>query len=220
MTAPRALYGLQGEEFANIVTHGVGLLLSVAGVALLLTEVGSRGNVWQISGCSVYAATLLSMYAVSTLYHGSKKQPMKSTLRTADHICIYLFIAGTYTPFTLVHLRQNWGWLLLVAIWIFAASGTVFKLRLRHRCAEFVSVATYFFMGWICLVAIKPMLESVPAGALYLLLAGGLFYTAGVYFYMRDVNRYFHAIWHLFVLCGSGCHYLAIFYYVVPPAVA
>ena len=198
-----------GEELANCVSHGVGLLLSVLGVAVLLPLVAQRGDSWAVTGCTIYCATLVCMYVASTLYHGLQYSPLKRTLRTVDHVCIYVFIAGTYTPFTLIYLRESYGWHVLATIWSSAAIGTFCKIKAR-RGSEVVSIVTYLLMGWLCIVVIEPLAAVAPKAVLHWLFLGGGFYTMGVVFYVRDHRAYHHAIWHLFVLAGSFCHYLAI----------
>ncbi len=203
-----------GEELANCVTHGVGLVLSVGGVSVLLPLAAQRGDAWAIVGCSIYGITLVAMYIVSTLYHGLQHSPLKKTFRTIDHVCIYFFIAGSYTPFALVYLRESFGWHILVTIWACAAIGTWCKVAVE-RGSELVSIVTYLLMGWLCLVVIEPLAAALPSRALTWLFLGGGFYTLGVVFYVRDNRSYNHAIWHLFVLAGSCSHYCAILYPLV-----
>jgi hemolysin III len=203
------------EELANASIHGVGLLGSLVGVPILLSTVAGRGDAWQIAGCAVFAATLVGLYAASTLYHALPPSPAKRLLRVIDHSAIYLLIAGTYTPFTLGVLRGGWGWLLFGVVWSLAAFGilckAVFGFRYPHASTLF-----YLAMGWLAVVAARPLAAAVPGVGLGLLLAGGLLYTAGVVFFVWDRRPYSHMVWHVFVLGGSACHFLAVLWYAVP----
>ena len=206
---------LSVEELANCLTHGVGLVLSLAGLAALIFLAWAEGGALRFAGLSVYGASLVALYAASTLYHGARSPRARSVFQVLDHCCIYLLIAGTYTPFTLLVLGGGWGWALFGTVWAIAAAGILFRVLFgtRYRGA---AVASYVAMGWLCVVAVKPILETVPAGALAWIAAGGLAYTAGVFFFASKRVRHAHAIWHIFVLCGSVCHYLAVFLYVIP----
>jgi len=198
-----------GEEIANAITHGLGLAGAAIAAPLLVTAAVRRGDVWQIVGAAVFAATLLLMYLASTLYHacpGGRRAAAKQRLRTLDHAAIYLLIAGTYTPFLLGPLRGPWGWGLLAAEWSLALVGIAAKLRFGFRWPR-LSTAVYVGMGWLAIVAVGPMLEEVGRRGVAWLLAGGLCYTGGVAFYATDWRlRYGHAVWHLFVAGGSACH--------------
>jgi hemolysin III len=206
------------EEVANSVTHGLGLLASLAGAFVLVSLAVEQGEVWHVVSAAVYGTTLVTMYAASTLYHALKGTRARRVLRILDHCAIYLLIAGTYTPITLVGLQGGWGWTLFGLAWSFAAAGIVFKVLATGRFAV-LSTVTYVLMGWLCIVAVKPMFILLSPGALALLGAGGLFYTAGIIFYHSNRVPYSHAVWHLFVVAGSLCHYLAIALYVLAPAV-
>lgn len=210
---------LRRHELANSVTHGAGLALSVAGCAVLVTLAALRGSAWHIVACSVYSGTLVCLYAASTMYHSVRSRRLKRLLRIVDHSSIYLLIAGTYTPFTLVTLRGGWGWTLFGLVWGLTACGILFKIWFVDR-VPVVSTVVYVLMGWLVVIAIKPVLAMVPVPAILWLLAGGLFYTAGVGFFAWQRLPYHHAIWHLFVICGSVCHYFAVLYYVVPARLA
>lgn len=212
-TAPKER--LPAEELANCVTHGVGLALSVAGLAALLLLAWGGGDAWRLASCGVYGASLVALYSASTLYHGARRPRAKRLLQAFDHCGIYLLIAGTYTPFTLVTLRGPWGWTLFGLVWSIALAGIAFRVvcGARFRAAAVVS---YVALGWLCVIAVKPILETVPAGALAWIAAGGLAYTTGVFFFASERIRHHHAIWHLFVLGGSVCHYVAVLLYVVP----
>lgn len=204
------------EEIANAVTHGVALVLSIAGFVVLLVFAALRGTAWHIVACSIYGVTLICLYTASTLYHSVLSPRLKHTLEVFDHSAIYLLIAGTYTPFLLINLRGSWGWPLFAVIWGLALAGILFKLRFTGRF-NFLSTAAYIAMGWLGVIAARPMMAHVPANALIWLLAGGLTYNAGVIFYAYRRIPYGHAIWHVFVLAGSICHYFAVLSTVIPP---
>jgi len=203
------------DELLNCITHGVGLALSVTGFAVLLVLAIVRGNAWQITGCTVYGASLVFLYAASTLYHSLRSPRARHVLKVLDHSAIYLLIAGTYTPFTLVNLRGFWGWLLFGVVWSICLIGVLFKVFFVNRLVV-VSTILYVLMGWVCVIAIKPLLTLVPTGGIAWLLAGGLFYTGGVFFFANKRVPFSHAIWHVFVLAGSVCHYFAVVFYVLP----
>ena len=202
----------RGEEIANSVTHGVGLVLSIAALPVLVAVAAVRQDNWQVVGGSIFASTLIALYAASTVYHALPPSTAKNVFRVIDHSAIYLLIAGTYTPFTLGVLRGGWGWSLFGVAWGLAALGVVFKTTLGFRYPR-LSTAIYVLMGWMILFAIKPAITLVPRAGLLWLLAGGLCYTGGVYFYSRDRLKYGHAVWHLFVLAGSACHFVAVLGY-------
>jgi hemolysin III len=203
-----------GEELAHSITHGVGLLAAVAGVVLLLVLAAATRDPWRIAACSVYAATLVLLYAASTLYHALSRTRARRVFRVLDHSAIFLLIAGTYTPFALVSLRGPWGWTLLAIVWSLAVAGVAAKALFGARWPV-VSTALYLGMGWTVLIALKPLVEHVPAGGIVWLVAGGLAYTGGVVFFAWTRLRYSHAVWHVFVLAGSVCHYMAVVLYVV-----
>ncbi|MFL6283114.1 MAG: hemolysin III family protein [Pyrinomonadaceae bacterium] len=207
---------LSVEEIANCVTHGVGLALSVAGLIALVALAWANGDALHVASVSVYGASLVTLYAASTLYHGVRRPRAKGFFQVLDHCCIYLLIAGTYTPFTLLMLRGGWGWTLFGLAWGIALAGILFRLVFGTRYRA-VAVASYVALGWLCIVAIKPMLLLIPTGALAWLVAGGVAYTSGVFFFASKRLRHGHAIWHLFVLAGSVCHYFAVVLYVIPP---
>ena len=203
------------EEIASALTHGVGAVAALAGSAVLITLAALHGDAWQLGASIVFGVTLLLLYVASTLYHSVKHPVAKARLKVFDHCAIYLLIAGTYTPFTLIALRGPWGWGLFIAIWTLAIGGVVFKLFYTGRFKR-LSTVIYVAMGWLIIVAIKPMLNSLDAWTLGWLLAGGLFYTLGTYFYHRESIPYSHAIWHLFVIAGSVCHFIAVTAQVLP----
>lgn len=206
---------LSVEELANCVTHGVGLALSIAGFVVLVLLAWANGDAMHIASLSVYGASLVTLYAASTLYHAASGVRAKRLLQVLDHCGIYILIAGTYTPFTLLMLRGSWGWTLFGLAWGIALAGILFRLVFGTRYRA-VAVASYVALGWLCVVAIKPMLLLIPAGALAWLVAGGVAYTSGVFFFASKRVRHAHAIWHLFVLTGSVCHYFAVVLYVIP----
>ena len=203
------------EETINAATHGLGALLSLGGLAALLALAARRGGAWRIVSCSIYGSMLVLLFASSTLYHCFRGPRVKHVFRVIDHSSIYLLIAGTYTPFLLISLRGSWGWSLFAVIWGLALAGIVFQIFFvsRFRLAQ---TLIYLAMGWLAVVAVKPLFAHVPRPGLLWLLAGGLFYSLGAVFYLRKTLPYHHAIWHLFVLSGSICHYFAILFYVLP----
>ena len=203
------------EELANALTHGVGAAAALAAGAVLVTLAALRGDGWILAASIVFGVAMLLLYTASTLYHAVTHPVVKGRLKVFDHCAIYLLIAGTYTPFTLVGLRGPTGWWLFGAIWTLALAGVVFKLFYTGRFRK-LSTGIYIAMGWLVVVAIKPMWQSFDGWTLGWLLAGGLSYTFGTFFYHRESMRYSHAIWHLFVLGGSICHYISVLAMVVP----
>ncbi|SAL51014.1 hemolysin D [Caballeronia udeis] len=202
-----------GERF-NSVTHLVGTVLSVAGLATLVTMASMERDPYKIVSFAVYGAMLLVLYAISTLYHSVRNPRLKAVLQKCDHSAIYLLIAGSYTPFTLVTLRGPWGWSLFGVSWGLAALGIVQELTLGRRTRS-VSMVIYVMMGWLALVAIHPLVTALPPAGTAWLLAGGLIYSAGIYFFINDERiRHGHGIWHLFVLGGSLCQFVSIARYV------
>ncbi len=210
---------LSSEELANSLTHGVGLTLSIAGFLVLVVLAAMRGSAWRIVGCAVYGVTLICLYTASTLYHSFHSRRLKRILKVCDHSAIYLLIAGTYTPFLLVNLRGSWGWSLFAVIWSLAMAGILFKVWFVEHLSV-LSTAVYLLMGWLALLAIKPMLLAVPLSGILWLLAGGVLYTVGVVFFACKKVPYNHAIWHGFVLAGSACHYFAVLCSVIFPVKA
>ena len=205
----------QSEEIANIVTHAVGALLGVAALAVLVTLGALKGDSWRVTAFTVYGTTIILLYLFSTFYHAARRPRIKTIFRYLDHSAIYLLIAGTYTPFLLVKMRGAWGWSLFGTIWGLAAMGIVFNFALIGR-SRWISTVVYIGMGWLVIVAIKPLVASIAAGGITWLVAGGLSYTLGAVFYVWKKVPYNHAVWHLFVLGGSVCHFLAILFYVLP----
>jgi len=203
------------EEIANGVTHGAGALLSICGLVILVNISATHGNVWHIVSSSIFGTTLILLYLASTLYHCITVPRAKEILRRFDHIAIYLLIAGTYTPFLLINLRGPWGWSLFALIWGIALTGILLKVSpLGNKPG--LSLTLYLILGWIILIAIKPLLHYLDPGGVRLLVAGGIAYTSGVIFYGWQRLPYNHAIWHLFVLAGSVFHFFAVLLYVIP----
>ncbi len=206
-----------GEEIANSITHGVGILLAISGLGVLTAFASVYGDRWHVVGCSIYAATMILLYSASTLYHSVQAPPAKRVLRIVDHSAIYLLIAGTYTPFTLVNLRGPWGWSFFAAAWGLAAFGIVMEVKSTKK-KKAVGTVLYLAMGWIIVAAFRPLMASMGTGGLLLIILGGLAYTLGVVFYAWKRLPYGHAIWHGFVLTGSILHFFAILFYVIPLA--
>lgn len=204
-----------GEELANAITHGIGALLSVAGLVILIVFAVIYGDVWHVVSCSIFGASLIMLYTASTLYHSFQGPRVKRFFRIMDHVSIYLLIAGTYTPFALVNLRGPWGWTLFGIIWGLTLFGIFFKVAFIGRF-RVVSTIIYLAMGWLVIVAVKPVVELVAPGGLMLMAAGGLAYTLGVVFYAWKIMPFHHAVWHLFVLAGSAFHYFAVLFFVIP----
>jgi hemolysin III len=203
------------EELVNALTHGLGVLASLAGGAVVITLAARVGDLWQLVGIAVYSVSLVLLYSASTLYHAVQHRIRKSRLRMFDHCAIYLLIAGTYTPFLLGALRGAWGWTLLGAVWSLALGGIVYKLFLLGRFPR-VSTGTYLALGWLALAALPIMWSALSIAALLWLFAGGLAYTVGTLFFHSRRIPYAHAIWHGFVLLGSGCHFVAVLLQILP----
>jgi hemolysin III len=203
------------EELLNSLTHGLAAALSVAALTVLVVVSSIQGDPWKIVSFSIYGATLLALYTASTLYHAVPSPRLRPFLRRLDHSCIYLLIAGTYTPFMLVVMRNAWGWTVFGLVWGLAALGILFKLFFMGRYNA-LSTLWYILMGWIALIAIKPMMEAMPAGVWPWVAGGGLCYTFGVIFYAMRKLRYHHAVWHLFVLSGSSLHFVSLVLFVLP----
>ena len=207
----------QREERASALTHGVGATAALVAGVVLVTLAALHGDGWQLASAIVFSISLVLLYLASTLYHSFQQPVIKRRLKVFDHCAIYVLIAGTYTPFTLVGLRGTVGWSLFAAIWTLALAGVVFKLFFTGRFRK-LSTLIYVAMGWLVLVAIKPVLGALDAWTFGWLVAGGLFYTLGTVFYHRESIPYAHAIWHVFCIAGSVCHYLAVMAQVVTPS--
>ena len=204
-----------GEEIANSVTHGLGFLLSVAACSVLVVLAAQRGTAWHVTSVAIFGASLMLLYAASTIYHALTHKKAKRIFKFLDYSAIYVLIAGSYTPFTLVTLRGGWGWSLFGMAWGLAIAGAVIEVVTRRRYKA-VSLAFYLGMGWLLAIAIKPLFSSLETPSLLLLLAGGLAYTGGSVLYAKGSFPYHHAVWHVLVLIGSACHFLAVYLTVIP----
>ena len=202
------------EEVANSVSHGLGFVLAVAGAPLLIATAIRRGTLADVVAVSVFAASMALLYLSSTIYHALPPGRTKNAFHVLDHAAIYLLIAGTYTPFTLGVLKGGWGWTLFGLVWGLAALGVLLKVFAGIRWHG-ISTAVYVGMGWLIIIAAKPLWDSLPLAGLVWLFAGGIAYTGGVYFYLKKNMRYGHLVWHLFVVAGTGCHFVAILHYAI-----
>lgn len=203
----------RAEEMANAISHGIALLGSIAAIPILIVGAVRDGGAAAVVGASIFGACMLLLYSASTIYHALSAGRAKRVFLILDHCAIYLLIAGTYTPFTLGVLYGSWGWSLFGVVWGLAVAGILFKTILGTRYKR-LSTFLYVSMGWLVIIAAQPLLASVPTPGLLWLLAGGLFYTAGVIFFIVDGRlRYAHFVWHLFVVSGSFCHFVAVYWY-------
>lgn len=202
-------FRVHGEEAVNSLTHGIGAALAVVALVVLVVLALTRGTAWHLVSYTVYGVCLVALFLASTLFHGARNPRKRTILRRVDHACIYLLIAGTYTPFALIAMRGPLGWSILGIVWGLAVLGILFKIFFIDRWVV-ASTLAYVAMGWLGIVAYRQMLGNIPPAGLALLLAGGVVYTAGVVFYARSRIPYNHAVWHLFVLGGSACHFLAV----------
>ncbi len=203
-------YQSKKEEVVNSLIHGVGVFLSITALVFLVVFANIYGTIWHVVSFSVFGATLIFLYLSSTLFHGFQNTKLKKFFRLFDYIGIFLLIAGTYTPITLVYLHGPWGWSLLGIVWFLALIGIVLRLLFSEKI-ELILAVLYVLMGWIILVALKPMLAMVPTGVIIWLVIGGAFYMLGLLFLSFKKIPYHHAIWHLFVLGGSTAHFLGMF---------
>lgn len=199
------------EEWMNSVSHGLAAVLSLVGMIVLIVEASMLGNPWKVVSVSIYGASLLLMYLASTSYHAVTNVTLKQRLKKLDHCAIFVLIAGTYTPFLLVNLRADVGWLMFGIIWGLALFGVLMQCFFGHRFKA-LEVGTYLLMGWLVVFASSSLAENLNSTALSLLVAGGIVYTTGVIFYLIKRIPFNHAIWHLFVLGGSACHFFAVYY--------
>ncbi|MFA6917058.1 MAG: hemolysin III family protein [Parachlamydiales bacterium] len=202
------------EEVANTLTHGLGLLLSILGLGWLLSAALISEDICKICSATVFGSTLIILYAASTFYHGMQDPKTKQTLKIVDHCAIYALIAGTYTPFALVTLSETWGWTLFSIVWSLAFVGILFKIFFIDKW-PILSTLFYLGMGWMIVIASEAFIEAMPMEGLYLIVAGGLSYSFGAIIYVLEKPVFHHAIWHMFVIGGSMCHYFAILHYVV-----
>jgi len=204
-----------GEEIASSVTHGIGAALAIAGLVVVVAAAALKGSAWHVASTAIYGASLVLLYLASTLYHAIRQPAAKRVLKVLDHMGIYLLIAGTYTPFTLVTLRGAWGWSIFGVIWALAILGMSAEAFWVRR-PRWVSAVVYIAMGWIMIIAIRPLTASLAAPGVRLVVAGGVAYTVGTVFYLWKSVRYMHAVWHAWVVAGSVFHFLAVLRHVVP----
>ncbi|MGI8819798.1 MAG: PAQR family membrane homeostasis protein TrhA [Chthoniobacterales bacterium] len=202
-----------GEELANSISHAAGLLGAAVGAPVLLEAAVARGSAAFTIGAAVFAATMVLLYLGSAVYHFWPRTPFKSLLQKLDHSAIFLLIAGTYTPFALGPLRGPWGWAVLATVWTMAACGVILKTVKGPAHRPRLAVTLYLVMGWMVLLVIRPLALAIDLKTLLWLIAGGLVYTSGVFFFVNDHKRYCHFVWHLFVLGGTVCHYFAVLSY-------
>lgn len=202
------------EEKLNIITHGLGLLLSIVALTLLIVFASIRGNAWHVVSFTIYGTTLVILYLASTLFHSVRNQKLRNKLNVFDHISIYFLIAGTYTPFLLVTIRGPWGWSLFGVIWGLAIAGIFFKIFFTGKY-DLLSAIIYVLMGWLIIIALKPLNANLGTEGLLWLLGGGISYSIGVVFYLMNKLPYNHAIFHIWVLLGSLAHFIAVFWFVL-----
>lgn len=208
-------YSSEVEEKFNVISHAFGILLSIIALVFLVLKASIQGNVWQIVSFSIYGASLIMLYTASTIFHSSKDEILRNKLNIVDHASIYVLIAGTYTPFVLVTLRGPVGWVVFGVIWGLALTGIILKLFYIDKYS-LLSTIMYVLMGWVMIFAIKPITNSLALGGLIWLLAGGIVYTVGAVFFSLKNLKFNHAIFHIFVLLGSFCHFMSIYFFVVP----
>ncbi len=203
------------EEKINIISHATGFILSIVALVLLVTHASMHGDVWHIVSFSIFGASLIILYAASTFYHSAKKPELRRRLKIVDHASIYVLVAGTYTPFTLVTLNGTLGWVIFGTSWGLALTGIILKLFFTGKY-NLISTSMYVFMGWVIVFAIKPLIKNLPPEGFIWLLAGGISYTLGAILYSTRKIKFNHAIFHMFVLTGSFCHFISVFFYVLP----
>jgi len=203
------------EEKINIISHAIGFILSIVAFVLLVMHASLHGDVWQIVSFSIFGASLIILYGASTLYHSAKNPLLRNKLNIIDHASIYVLIAGTYTPFTLVTLKGTIGWVIFGISWGLALTGIILKLFFTGKY-DLISTIMYVFMGWVIVFAIKPLIHHLPFEGLLWLFAGGISYTIGAILYSIKKIKFNHAIFHILVLMGSFCHFVSVFFYVLP----
>lgn len=203
------------EQTAVVSTCALSLLLGITALVVLVVLASLYGNAGKIVSFSIYGSSLVVLYTASLLYHSVRSEKIKRIFKIIDHSAIYILIAGTYTPFTLISLKGGWGWTLFGIVWTLALLGIAFKIMLIKKFKIF-STLTYVFMGWLVVIAVVPLFKEITLGGIGWLLAGGLLYTLGLIFYAWKKLPFNHAIWHLFVLCASACHFFAVLFYVLP----
>lgn len=211
MEAVKRPYTVQEEIWSSLI-HGIGIALSLAGLIVLVTLAAQNGNVWVVVSTAIFGVSMVVLYTASTLYHAIPNPEIKLKLKKFDHISIYYLIAGSYTPFLLVNLRGTTGWIIFGIIWFLALTGTILKLFSQGSGTKFWSIGLYLLMGWLIVFASGQLVSAIPATGLAFLIAGGLFYTLGIFFYVWKSRKYTHAIWHFFVLSGTIMHFFAILY--------
>ena len=211
----RLVYYSEEEELVNRCTHAFGALLSLVGVTALIVLAAGQHDAYRIVSACIYGVSMVTFYCLSTAYHSVRKPSTRYVFRILDHASIYLMIAGSYTPFALVTLRGPWGWSLFGTVWGLGTVGAAMKIFTTHRL-RYIGPLLYIALGWIVVIAWHPLSAALASNGIFLLFAGGVAYTLGVVIYLWDRIPYNHAIWHLFVLTGSACHFFAIFYYVTP----
>ena len=213
---PKSFLYTVGEECMNAISHGVAALLSVVAVIVLIVSAATRGDAIHVVTFSIYGFTLFLMYLSSTLYHSLSRTRANGFFQKLDHISIYLLIAGTYTPFALCTVKGSSGWQLFYLVWGMALAGVIFKSVFGVQYDR-ISTLLYVLMGWSVLLVVSTLVENLHAGGLFLLALGGVFYTAGVYYYIKgDSVKWYHGVWHFFVTAGSTCHYFTILFYIIP----
>lgn len=205
------------EEKTNIISHAIGFALGIVALVLMVVRASTWGNAWHIVSVSIFGASLICLYAASTIYHSAKDPKTRGRLRVVDHATIYVLIAGTYTPFVLVTLNGWVGWVIFAASWTMALTGIILKLYFTGKY-NLLSTAMYVFMGWMIIFAIKPLMNNLSADGLWWLMAGGAAYTVGAIVYSIKKIKFNHAIFHMFVLLGSFCHFVSVYVYVLPTA--
>ena len=203
------------EEKINIISHAIGFILSIVAFIFLVLHANLHVNVWHIVSFSIFGASLITLYAASTFYHSAKKSELRNRLKIIDHASIYILIAGTYTPFTLVTLKGTIGWVIFGTTWGLALTGIILKLFFTGKY-NLISTIMYVLMGWVIVFAIKPLINNLPLEGLIWLLVGGISYTIGAILYSIKKIKFNHAIFHMFVLSGSFCQFMSVFFYVLP----
>ena len=203
-----------GEEISHSVSHGIGAVLSVAGLVISVVMAAQTGDATKIVSFAIFGTSMILLYASSTLYHAFTHKKVKQVFQYADHIAIFILIAGTYTPIALILLHGAWGWTLFGLAWGLAIAGIIYEVVFMNKY-KWVSISIYLGMGWIAAVAIKPLMETMPFGLFLWVLAGGLFYTFGSIFYLADKVKFFHFVWHLFVIAGTLCHFFGLIFYLI-----
>ncbi len=208
-------YYLPEEEKINIISHSIGFVLSIIALVFLLTHAKQHGTIWHVVSFSIFGVSLIVLYSASTFYHSAKKPKSRKRLRVVDHVSIYVLIAGTYTPFSLITLDRSIGWIIFGISWGFALIGIILKLFFTGKY-KLISTLMYVFMGWIIIFAIKPLINNLSSSGLSWLVAGGMAYTVGAILYSIKKIKFNHAIFHILVLIGSVCHFMSVFFYVLP----